>query len=70
MSSGWKIERISRVALSALKLAITEMFSFEGIPSAVSINEAVELVKKYATVDDSAFVNGILGSISRADNEQ
>lgn len=69
-SKGWKIERISRVALSALKLAITEMFYFEGIPSAVSINEAVELVKKYATVDDSAFVNGILGSISRADNEQ
>lgn len=64
-AKGWKIERISRVAISALRLAICEMKYFDDIPTAVSINEAVELVKKYATADDASFVNGILGSVSR-----
>ena len=63
---GWKIDRISRVSVSALRLAICEMRYFDSIPEAVSINEAVELVKKYATAEDAAFVNGILGSVSRA----
>lgn len=67
-AKGWKIERISRVALSAMRLAICEMRYFENIPTAVSINEAVELVKKYATAEDASFVNGILGSISREEN--
>lgn len=64
-AKGWHIDRISRVAIAALRLAICEIKYFEEIPAAVSINEAVELVKKYATGDDAAFVNGILGSISR-----
>ncbi len=64
-AKGWKLERISRVAISALRLAICEMKYFDDIPTAVSINEAVELVKKYATADDASFVNGILGSVSR-----
>lgn len=64
-AKGWKIERISRVAISALRLAICEMKYFDDIPTAVSINEVVELVKKYATAEDAAFVNGILGSVSR-----
>ena len=64
-AKGWKIERISRVAVSALRLAICEMKYLSNIPEAVSINEAVELVKKYATKEDAAFVNGILGSVSR-----
>ncbi len=64
-SKGWSIDRISRVAISALRLAISEIKYLEDIPVAVSINEAVELVKKYATTEDAAFINGILGSISR-----
>ena len=67
-AKGWKIERISRVAVSALRLAICEMKYIDNIPQAVSINEAVELVKKYATQDDASFVNGILGSVSREEN--
>ena len=67
-AKGWKIERISRVALAALRLAICEMKYIDNIPQAVSINEAVELVKKYATQDDASFANGILGSISREEN--
>ncbi len=64
-SKGWKIERISRVALAVLKLAVCEMQYFPDIPDAVSINEAVELAKKYATQEDASFINGILGSLAR-----
>ena len=62
LSKGWKAERLSKVALAALRIAITEIRFFEDIPEAVSINEAVELIKKYATEQDAAFANGILGS--------
>lgn len=62
---GWKISRISKVALAVLRLAICEMKYLDDIPVGVSINEAVELCKKYAAKDDSAFVNGILGSVSK-----
>ncbi|MBR4858095.1 MAG: transcription antitermination factor NusB [Clostridia bacterium] len=64
-SKGWKINRISKVALAVLRLAISEIKYFDDIPVGVSINEAVELCKMYAAKDDSAFVNGILGSVSR-----
>lgn len=62
---GWKISRISKVALAVLRLAICEIKYFDDIPVGVSINEAVELCKKYAAKDDSSFVNGILGSVSK-----
>lgn len=62
---GWKINRISKVALAVLRLAICEIKCFEDIPVGVSINEAVELCKTYAAKDDAAFVNGILGSVSK-----
>lgn len=64
-SVGWKLSRISKVALAVLRLAICEMLYFEDIPAGVSINEAVELCKKYAAKDDAAFVNGLLGSASK-----
>lgn len=64
-SRGWKISRISKVALAVLRLAICEMHYFDDIPVGVSINEAVELCKKYAAKDDSTFVNGILGTVSK-----
>ncbi len=61
----WSKERISRVALSVMRLAVYEMLYEESIPVSVSINEAVELAKKYGGDEDAAFINGILGSISR-----
>ena len=64
-SKGWKISRISKVALAVLRLAICEIKYYDDIPVGVSINEAVELCKKFAAKDDSVFVNGILGSVSR-----
>ncbi len=63
---GWKIERISKTALSVLRLAIFEMRHLDEIPVSVSINEAVELCKKYATKEDASFVNGILSTVAKA----
>lgn len=60
---GWKISRISKTALSVLRLSIFEIKYMDDIPESVSINEAVELCKKYATKEDASFVNGILASI-------
>ena len=63
---GWKMNRLSKVSLSLLRLAIYEMKYFDEIPVSVSINEAVELCKKYATNDDASFVNGILATVSKS----
>ncbi len=60
---GWKIGRISKTALAILRLAIFEIKFMEDIPPSVSINEAVELCKKYATTEDASFVNGILSTV-------
>jgi N utilization substance protein B len=62
-AKGWKTERLSRVVLAALRLAVTEIKYFSDIPNSVSINEAVEIIKKYATTQDASFANGILGSV-------
>lgn len=61
----WKMSRISKVALAVMRLAICEMLYFDDIPVGVSINEAVELCKKYASKDDYAFVNGILSAAAK-----
>ncbi len=62
---GWKLDRISKTALCILRLAIYEIKYMEDIPLSVSINEAVEICKKYATEDDASFVNGILSSVAK-----
>lgn len=62
---GWKIGRISKTALSILRLSIFEIKFMEDIPVSVSINEAVELSKKYAGTEDASFVNGILSSVAK-----
>ena len=64
-SIGWKIGRISKTSLCILRLAIYEMKYMSDIPVSVSINEAVELCKKYATENDASFVNGILSSVAK-----
>ena len=61
----WKMNRISKVALAVMRLAICEILFYDDIPVGVSINEAVELCKKYASKDDYAFVNGILSSAAK-----
>ena len=64
LKKGWKISRISKVSLAVLRLAIYEMKYEKDLPFAVSINEAVELSKEFS-IDESGFVNGILGAVSR-----
>lgn len=61
----WTIERIPKVSLTAMRIAVYEMIFESEVPVSVSINEAVETVKVYATPEDSAFVNAVLGKISR-----
>lgn len=64
-SRGWTIKRIPKVSLAILRIAICEILYVEEVPVGVSINEAVELAKIYAGENDSSFINGILGSVSR-----
>ena len=64
-SHKWSRDRISRVSLAILRLAVYEMQYDDDTPASIAINEAVELAKKYGGDEDSSFINGILGSISR-----
>ena len=62
LKAEWKIERISKMDLAILKLAIYEI-KYKDLPFKVVINEAVELAKKYGEDSSKNFVNGILASI-------
>lgn len=63
-SKDWVIERIAKMDLPILRVAIYEMKHRDDIPVGVSINEAVELAKKYGSDDSAKFINGLLGQIS------
>jgi transcription antitermination protein NusB len=64
-SKGWKVNRLSKVDLSILRLSTYEISFREDIPFNVSVNEAVELAKKYSSEDAGAFINGILGKVTK-----
>lgn len=59
----WTISRISKVNLAILKLAAYEIYYMDDIPFKVSVNEAVQLAKKYAGKEAASFVNGVLGTL-------
>ena len=63
-SKGWKTTRMGKVDLTLIRLAVYEIRFEEDIPVKVSINEAIELAKKYGTDDSPAFVNGILAKFA------
>ncbi|NLP29726.1 MAG: transcription antitermination factor NusB [Clostridiales bacterium] len=69
-STNWKLERIDRVDLAIIRLSTAEILYYDEIPDSVSINEAVELAKRFGTEESGKFVNGILGRISRGKNER
>lgn len=62
-SKNWRIERMSRVDRSILRLSVYELLFMENIPYKVSIDEAVELGKRYGTEDSGPFINGVLDNI-------
>lgn len=59
----WKLDRICKVDLSILRLAVFEILFMEDIPESVSINEAVELAKRYSSNESASYINGVLSSI-------
>ncbi len=65
-SQNWRIERIARTELTILRLALYEMLHRPDIPVKVSINEAVELAKRFGDENSRGFVNGILDAAAKA----
>jgi transcription antitermination protein NusB len=62
VSRTWRLDRMARVDRNILRLAVAELLYFPEIPARVSINEAVELAKRYGAAESPAFVNGLLDS--------
>ena len=62
-SEKWKVNRLPKVSLTVLRLAIGEMLYFRDIPVAATINEAVELAKKFGRDESPAFINGVLAKL-------
>ena len=67
LKADWKIDRISKIDLSLLKLAIYEI-KYKKIPYKVAINEGLELAKKYGEETSKNFINGILASVVKEMN--
>lgn len=65
-SRGWDVERLVKIDRDILRIAITEILYFEDVPSSVSIDEAVEIARKYSEPESSKFINGILGQIVKS----
>lgn len=63
IAKGWKTERMGKVDLTILRLAVFEIKYDDTVPSGVAINEAVELAKKYGQDESPAFINGILAKL-------
>ena len=63
-SKGWKTSRMAKVDLSIIRIAVYEIKFEDDIPFKVSVNEAVELAKKYGADESPAFVNGILAKFA------
>jgi N utilization substance protein B len=66
VSQHWKVGRMSMVDRNIIRVSLFEMkFSLELLKPSISINEAVEIAKKYGSTDSAAFVNGILDQLSK-----
>lgn len=64
-ADGWTIERMGKVDLTILRLAVYEMKMDEAIPVSVAINEAVELAKKFGQDGSASFINGVLAKFAK-----
>jgi N utilization substance protein B len=63
----WELERIAALDRIILRIAICELLFFDDIPPKVTINEAIEIAKKYSTAKSDKFINGILDAVLRKD---
>ena len=68
-AQGWALNRLAKVDLTILRMAVYEIKYMPEVPVGASINEAVELSKQFCEEKSSGFVNGILGSVARADRD-
>ena len=68
-AENWKLHRMAIVDRNILRMAVYEMLHIEEIPAKVSINEAIELGKRYSTKQSGSFINGILDRIRRESRE-
>lgn len=66
LSEGWALDRQPAVDRNILRIAAFEVMFMPDIPAGASINEAVELAKKYSTAESGKFVNGVLGTLAKA----
>lgn len=66
-STNWEANRLSRMTTAVLRLALYEMLFVDDVPEGAAINEAVELAKLYDSKEASAFINGVLGAVTRQD---
>ena len=65
----WKVERVGKTEISAIRVATVEMLNFDDVPPAVSINEAVEIAKKFSDEKSYRFVNKVLKNVLEAIKE-
>lgn len=66
VSKGWRVERMARVDRNILRIALYELRHRDDIPAAVSLNEAIELAKRFGTAEAPPFVNGVLDAALKA----
>lgn len=65
VAENWRFERLSRVDLNAIRIAVYEMTADPPLPPEIAIDEAIELSRKFGTAESSRFVNGILDEIAK-----
>ena len=65
----WNYNRIAKIDLAILRVAVNEIYYLDDIPESVAINEAIEIANKFSTDASYKFINGILGTIVRAKNK-
>lgn len=66
---GWTMNRIPKIDLAILRMAINEIDNVDEVPSSVSINEAVDIAKSFSTDESYKFINGLLGSYFKSIEE-
>ncbi len=64
-ANGWNLSRLAKTTLAIMRLSVYEMLAVHDVPKRVSLNEAVELAKKYDDDNAPAYINGVLNSISK-----